>query len=368
MRVVVAMSGGVDSSVAAVLAREAGHEVIGISLQLWDYSGTDENKFGTCCSPDDLYDARRIAEQLEIPFYVVNAQTDFRKHVVDEFTSSYARGETPNPCVRCNDHVKFDRLLDMTDALGGEMLVTGHYARRETLDDGRFILRKAVDRAKDQTYFLFTLDQARLRRLWFPLGGMTKDAVRELAMNRGLPTASKHDSQELCFVPDNDYGRFIETQGIEATAGDIVDVQGRVRGRHRGLHHYTIGQRRGLGIASPDPLYVLALDLPGNRLIVGPDQALFEHGLVARGVSWVAGEPGSDEDVLARIRYRAREVPVQLQALGQGRYVVRFAEPQRAVTPGQAVVFYRDDQVLGGGWIESSAGSGRQTDIETYAV
>jgi len=328
--------------------------VIGVSLQLWDYSQSDENKFGTCCSPDDLYDARRVAEQLGIPFYVVNAQEEFRTHVVDGFTASYARGETPNPCVHCNDTVKFDRLLSLTDGLGADMLVTGHYAQRATLEDGSHVLRKARDTGKDQTYFLFKLDQARLARVMFPLGGMTKQEVRELAMARGLPTASKHDSQELCFVPDNDYGSFLEGEGLEPVLGDIVDLEGRIRGRHRGLHHYTIGQRKGLGIGASAPLYVLALDRAHNRVIVGSEQDLFQHGLIARGITWVGGEAPEDLAMAARIRYRANEVPVLLQQLEGDRYRVLFVEPQRAVAPGQAIVFYRDDLVLGGGWIEGA--------------
>jgi tRNA-specific 2-thiouridylase len=352
MRVVVAMSGGVDSSVAAVLMRKAGHDVVGISLQLWDHSGTDENRFGSCCSPDDLYDARRVAEQLDMPFYVINAQADFRKHVVDGFTQSYLRGETPSPCVNCNDYVKFDRLLEITEKLGGDRLVTGHYARTRVHPDGRVSLHRAADRAKDQTYFLFSLRQDRLSRVLFPLGDMTKDEVRELAMANGLPTASKHDSQELCFVPDNDYGAFLEGEGATPVPGEIVDLEGRVRGIHRGLYRYTIGQRRGLGIASPEPLYVIGMDLERNRLLVGPDSSLFRHGLIARDVSWIREEPQVDDDVQGRIRYRSRDSSLRLTRLGDGRYLVYFAEPQRAITPGQAVVFYSGDQVLGGGWIE----------------
>jgi tRNA-specific 2-thiouridylase len=368
MRVVVAMSGGVDSSVAAMIARDAGHDVVGISLQLWDHSGIDENRFGTCCSPDDLYDARRVAEQIGIPFYVVNAQADFRRHVVDAFTASYLRAETPNPCVHCNNHVKFDRLLELARGLGADLLATGHYARKTILPDGRYALRRAVDPAKDQTYFLFHLDQERLERIWFPLGEMTKQEVREYAMARGLPTASKHDSQELCFVPDNDYAGFIEAQGVKADPGEIIDLEGRVRGRHRGLFHYTVGQRKGLGISSSDPLYVVALDHGANRVIVGPDRALFQQGLEARGVNWISGQPAPDEEVSARIRYRARDAAVRWRLLEAGRYEIRFAEPQRALTPGQAIVFYKDDRVLGGGWIHRNLQPGFVSDVPSLVV
>lgn len=368
MRVVVAMSGGVDSSVAAALMKEAGHEVIGMALRLWDYSGHDENNFGTCCSPDDLYDARRVAQLLEIPFYVVNSEKDFRQQVVESFTQSYLQGETPNPCVHCNDTVKFERLLQLARGLGAERLATGHYARKVLLPNGKEVLRKAADGSKDQTYFLFRLDQERLNEVFFPLGDFTKTEVRAMAEARGLPTASKHDSQELCFIPDNGYGQFIEAQGHAAVPGDIVDLTGRVLGRHRGLFHYTIGQRRGLGIAHPDPLYVLGVDVARNQLLVGPDQALFRSGLLARDVNWVAGPPAPSEELSARIRYRAREVPVKWMARPDGQYELYFATPQRAVTPGQAVVFYQEDRVLGGGWIVGPIDAPQPSELAAYAV
>lgn len=367
MRVVVAMSGGVDSSVAAALMKEAGHEVIGMALRLWDYSGRDENNFGTCCSPDDLYDARRVAQLLDIPFYVVNSERDFRQQVVESFTESYLKGETPNPCVHCNDTVKFERLLQLARGLGAERLATGHYARKHLLPNGKEVLRKAADAGKDQTYFLFRLDQARLNEVLFPLGDFTKSEVRAMAESRGLPTASKHDSQELCFIPDNGYGQFIEEQGHKAEPGDIVDLDGRVMGRHRGLFHYTIGQRRGLGIANPEPLYVLGVDVKQNRLLVGPDHALFRTGLLAREVNWVAGPPDASMELSARIRYRSKEVPVKWRRREDGRYELYFATPQRAVTPGQAVVFYHDDCVLGGGWIDGPIDA-PQTEAPVYAV
>lgn len=368
MRVVIAMSGGVDSSVAAALLKEAGHDVIGLALQLWDYSHTDEDKFGTCCSPDDLQDARRVAQLLDIPFYVVNSERDFRQQVVDSFTESYLKGETPNPCVHCNDTVKFERLLTLAQGMGADMLATGHYARKEQLPNGLEVLRKATDRTKDQTYFLFRLDQARLNQVLFPLGALTKPEVRALAEARGLPTASKHDSQELCFIPDQGYGQFIEEQGHPAEPGDIVDLEGRKLGRHRGLFHYTIGQRKGLGIAHPEPLYVLALDVEHNQLVVGSDKHLFRQGLLAREVNWVAGEPDPEEPLSARIRYRATEVPVRLVRRDEGLYEVYFVTPQRAITPGQAVVFYQGELVRGGGWIVSALAPSATDAEAAYAV
>lgn len=381
MRVVVAMSGGVDSSLAAALLKEQGHEVIGMALRLWNYAdaeqtrqkqGTDcetpNDQVGTCCSPDDLFDARRIAEQLDIPFYVSSAERDFKKHVVDDFTAAYLNGITPNPCVHCNDTVKFDRLLQLALGLGADALATGHYARKVQLPDGRALLRKAVDSSKDQTYFLFRLEQERLAKVIFPLGEFTKPEVRAMAEARGLPTASKHDSQELCFVSRDGHGAFIEEQGFSAEPGDIVHIDGPVVGRHRGLYHYTVGQRRGLGVAWEEPLYVLGLDMPKNQLVVGPDRLLFRSGLVAQEVTWTAGPPDPSVELKARIRYRGKEVPVRLEALDGARWAVYFASPQRAITPGQAIVFYQDDLILGGGWIVEPLPERSQAEPLAWAV
>jgi len=354
MRVVVAMSGGVDSSVAALLMQEAGHEVIGVSLQLWDYSTHDENKFGSCCSPDDLYDARRVAEKLEMPFYVVNAEAEFRREVVDAFVATYGQAETPSPCVHCNHRVKFRRLVQIARGLGADRLVTGHYVRSHRSAEGAVRLFKALDGAKDQSYFLFNLSQSVLSYLDFPLGTLTKAEVRARASAIGLPTASKHESQELCFIPENDYVAFLAGGGGEMPEGDIVDVAGVVLGRHRGLHRHTIGQRKGLGIAASEPLYVLGMDSASNRLIVGSNQALFLDGLLARDVVWLQGKPPEDLHLWARIRSRAREARMTLHpAESDGEWTVQFEEPQRAISPGQAVVFYNGDELLGGGWIVS---------------
>ncbi len=350
MRAVVAMSGGVDSSVAALLSVRAGYEVVGVALQLWDHSQVDENLFGTCCSPDDLHDARRVCDDLGIPFYVIDSQSDFREKVVDGFIASYSRGLTPSPCIHCNNRVKFARLLDLADEFGGARLVTGHYARIEGREHGGFRLLRGIDRRKDQSYFLFNLSQDDLARIDFPLGGLFKQDVRELARKHGLPTASKHESQELCFVPDGDYAAFLEKEGLEARPGEIVNEKGEIMGYHKGIHRYTIGQRRGLGIAAPHPLFVLDLDHARNRVIVGENKRVFSSSLVARNVCWVNGNP--EKEVQARIRYGAEPAAARVRDLGDGSWKVEFRKPQRAVTPGQAVVFYRDEEVVGGGWIE----------------
>jgi tRNA-specific 2-thiouridylase len=356
-RVVVAMSGGVDSSVAAALLKERGSEVIGMTMQIWDYSSfTDEHgeKFGTCCSLDDVYDARRVAESLEIPFYVVNFEKQFEAAVIDRFCDDYFNGRTPNPCVLCNQVLKFEILLRRARELQADYLVTGHYAQL-TEEDGHMALRKGRDRNKDQTYFLFTLTSEQMQYIRFPLGGMTKEEVRGHAARLGLQVAEKPESQDICFVPDGNYVRFLEEQrGPGTMNGDIVYIDGRVLGRHQGTYRYTIGQRRGLGLAWPQPLYVVGIDAVNRRVIVGEKQHLGISRCHVFDVNWLITPPSGTIEASCRIRYRHQEVTSKITTLDDGTVQVDFDEPQKGVTPGQAAVFYDDDRVLGGGWISSS--------------
>ena len=354
-RVVVAMSGGVDSSTAAALLKEQGYDVIGISMQLWDYTEGERDGFGSCCSLDDLYDARRVADKLDIPFYVVNFEEMFSKAVVDYFVESYLQGETPNPCLKCNQVLKFEVLLKRALELEADFLATGHYARvMYNADTGRYLLLRGKDLTKDQSYFLFTMTQEQLSRIIFPLGDLTKTDVRRLAKKIGLNVAEKKDSQEICFAPE-DYPSFVAqyTGHRKDTKGDIVDVHGKVLGIHNGLYRYTIGQRKGLGVARGEPLYVLKIDTEKNQLVVGPEKGLFSEGLIAREANWIGiSSLESEIEVLARIRYRHRGAEAVVSPLDDGRVEVRFKRPEKSITPGQAVVFYKGDEVVGGGWIE----------------
>lgn len=355
-RVVVAMSGGVDSSVAAALLKEQGCEVIGMTMQIWDYSSfTAEHgeSFGTCCSLDDVYDARQVAESLEIPFYVVNFEKQFAKEVIDRFCDDYFNGLTPNPCVICNQVLKFEILLRRARELQADYLVTGHYAQL-VHEDGLFSLRKGMDRNKDQTYFLFTLTQEQMKYVRFPLGGMTKNEVREHAVRLGLKVAEKPESQDICFVPDGDYVRFLEEQrGSGAMNGDIVHVDGQVLGKHQGIYRYTIGQRRGLGLTWPEPLYVVAISAENRRVMVGEKHHLQVNACLVDNVNWMIDLPKLPFEAACRIRYRHVEVPATIAPLADGSVEVTFRESQAGVTPGQAAVFYDGDRVLGGGWISS---------------
>ena len=356
MRVVVAMSGGVDSSVAAALLRAEGHEVIGVTLNVWPKPApsAQPEREDACCSLSAVEDARRVADSLGIPHYTLNFREVFAATVIKDFVAEYQRGRTPNPCLRCNEHVKFGALLDRAEALGADYIATGHYARI-AYDGlrGRYLLRKGLDPAKDQSYVLYALRQAQLARTLLPLGEMTKAETRRLAAELRLAVADKAESQELCFVPDNDYGSFLRDQaGLAPPAGPIFDQAGRQMGTHRGLVYYTVGQRRGLGLAAGEPLYVIALDPERNALVVGPESTLYASCLVAEAVNLVAvPELPAPAMAKAKVRYRAPEAEAQVSQLPGGRLRVRFAQPQRAIAPGQAVVAYQGDEVLGGGTI-----------------
>jgi tRNA-specific 2-thiouridylase len=355
MRIVVAMSGGVDSSVAAALLAEQGHDVIGVSMQLYDAS--DERAFGSCCSIDDLNDARRVAAAIAIPHYMLNFERQFQEQVVSNFVGEYVAGRTPLPCAHCNSDLKFATLVDRAAGFGADAVATGHYARVEREEaSGRFVLKRGVDAAKDQAYFLFSLTQAQLARAVFPVGDRPKDEVREYARRRGLPVASKPDSQEICFIPDHDYASFVATHAAAVpTDGVIVDENGRVLAQHGGIHRFTVGQRKGLGLAaSPTgaPMYVLELRPADRQVVVGPKSSLERTALTASGVNWIGGEPAAPLRVAAQIRHRHQAAPATARALPDARAEVVFDAPQIAITPGQAVVFYDGDVVLGGGWIE----------------
>jgi len=357
MRIVVAMSGGVDSSVAAALLAEQGHDVIGVSMQLYDNSGgTTEGgrSYGTCCTIDDLHDARRVAAAIDIPHYILNFESQFNDTVVSNFVREYVAGRTPIPCAHCNSDLKFAALLDRAVGLGASALATGHYARIARDEDGRFHLLRGLDHGKDQSYFLFSLTQAQMAQALFPIGHLDKPTVREHARRLGLRVAEKPDSQEICFVPDHDYAAFVEREAPELTrAGAIVAADGRVVGTHEGVHRFTIGQRKGLRLSSSDPLYVLAIDAASARVTVGPKDALGRETLTAALVNWTSGEAPLDwAPVAAQIRHRHTAAPGRVRALDGQRAEFVFDEPQSAVTPGQAVVFYADEEVLGGGWIE----------------
>jgi tRNA-specific 2-thiouridylase len=324
-------------------------------MQIWDYrnfTAPGGQHFGTCCSLDDVYDARRVAEQLDVPFYVVNFEEEFARQVIDSFCDDYFKGRTPNPCVLCNQKLKFELLLRRAAELEADFLATGHYARIVRQGD-RYSLRKGVDIAKDQSYFLFTLTQAQMAMVRFPLGDLTKEEVRAHAARFQLRVAEKAESQDICFVPDGDYVRFLEEQrGAGTMDGEIVHVDGRVLARHRGTYRYTIGQRRGLGIAWPEPLFVVAIDAEQRRVIVGEKQYLAVAEFSMTGVNWLIPPPVGTLDAACRIRYRHSEVQSQIQIVDDNIVIIRTKEAQAGVTPGQAAVFYRGDEVLGGGWID----------------
>ena len=355
MRIVVAMSGGVDSSVAAALLAREGHEVVGLSMQLYDHSAPGADgavRFGSCCTIDDLHDARRVAASIGIPHYIVNFERQFEETVVANFVSEYTRGRTPIPCVHCNGDLKFATLAARAHGLGADLVATGHYARVERAG-GAAVLKRGVDSAKDQSYFLFTLTQEQLSHAMFPVGALDKAAVRSLAQELGLSVADKPDSHEICFVSDGDHAGFLESHGAAATPGAIRDVSGRVVGTHEGVHRFTVGQRKGLGLSSPVRLYVVGIDAEQGAVTVGPREALERSELTASGVNWIAGTPpAAGTRVTAQIRHRHREAAAWVTPLTGDRLSLVFDEPQHAVAPGQAVVVYDGDVVLGGGWID----------------
>lgn len=352
MRVVVAMSGGVDSSVAAALLHEEGHEVIGVSMQLYDQSGPEA--FGSCCSLDDLHDARRVAVSLGLPHYMMNFERQFQATVMANFVGEYVAGRTPLPCAHCNSDLKFATLLDRAQGLGADRLATGHYAQVDVTADGAHRLRRGTDAGKDQSYFLFSLTQTQLARATFPVGALSKAEVRAHARRLGLDVADKPDSQEICFVPDGDYAAFVARRAPEvARPGRIVHIDGRTLGTHAGVHHYTVGQRKGLGISTSAPLYVIHIDAESGRVTVGPKTALDRTTLTASGVNWISGvAPSGWVEVTAQIRHRHRAASARLRSLGEGHAEAEFDLAQPAITPGQAVVFYDGDAVVGGGWID----------------
>jgi len=353
MRVVVAMSGGVDSSVAAGLLAEAGHDVVGLSMQLYDQRDPAQS-FGSCCSLDDLYDARRVAAVIGIPHYVVNFEDRFKKTVVENFVSEYAAGRTPIPCVHCNADLKFASLAERAAGFDAAAVATGHYAQVDFDEDTRkYRLRRGIDRGKDQTYFLFSLTQDQLAHALFPVGALTKAEVRVHAERLGLPVAQKADSHEICFVPDGDAAGFVERHLDHGPReGPIVDTGGRQIGRHGGVHRFTIGQRKGVGVSTGTPLYVVRLDAAEARVTVGPREDLGRSAFTATGVNWIAGAPpDGPARVTARVRHRHQDAPATVTPTGRDTVQVRFDDPQVAVTPGQAAVFYRADEVVGGGWI-----------------
>jgi len=354
-RVVVAMSGGVDSSTSAALLKEQGFEVIGLSMQLWDYSKGEEKgegAAGSCCSLEDIYDARRVCDTLAIPFYVVNMEGVFSREVIDYFVKGYLGGSTPNPCIKCNEVMKFTVLLKRAMELEADFLATGHYARIRIDKDGGYRLLKGVDGGKDQSYFLFTMRQGQIKKVLFPLGELDKGRVRELAKKFGLRVSAKKESQEICFVQNGRYADFVSVEAGSSTSGEIVDGEGNIIGTHRGLFRYTIGQRKGLDIKRGDgPFYVTGMDVKRNRLIAGRDKELYSSGLFARDINWINSPPSKGERIIAKIRYRHIGADSFILPEKDGISVI-FSTPQKSVTPGQAVVFYRGEEVLGGGWIE----------------
>ncbi len=350
--VLVAMSGGVDSSVTALLLKQEGYEVVGVTMKLWEHEDDSESRFQRCCSPSDIRDARRVADALGINFYVIDLVKEFKEEVVSNFINEYSTGRTPNPCILCNSRMKFHHLLRKADELGIYYLATGHYAI--IIKEGHnYYFKKAYDRRKDQSYFLFNTPSGVLPRLLMPIGAFYKDDVRGIARKNSLKVADKPDSQEICFIPDNNYSKFLIKSGLKERRGRIVDSRGNILGYHSGFFNFTVGQREGLGIASGRRLYVTEIDAHSNTVVVGDDEDTFKKEFFVQKPNWFI--PLKDGDVIdcnVKVRYRSYDAPCRCEIINDNVVKVILKEPQRAITPGQAAVFYQDDILIGGGWIE----------------
>src|SRR6056297_3611277 len=357
MRIAVAMSGGVDSSLTAILLREQGHDIIGLTAKILMCEEMDgsEPRYDVCCSPESINDARRVALEAGFSHHIVNVEDDFSREIVDPFCGEYLRGRTPSPCIHCNARIKFRHLMDRAAELGCQAMATGHYAGVDQTPEGRYYVTAGKDPVKDQSYFLFSLSQQILEYVIFPLGSYTKQDIRRMAREHSLHVAERPESQEICFIPDDDYPAYIQRHtGITPPPGDIVDTTGKVIGSHRGIHRYTIGQRRGLGIAAPHPLYVVEIDAENNTIIAGPRDALNRDGLTAANISYM--KTTSLHDIHARVKTRSTQTPFKAALTEEnGEVRVLFDEPHTGITPGQAAVFYDEKgNILGGGWIKKS--------------
>lgn len=353
-RVVVAMSGGVDSSVAALILKEQGYEVIGISLKVWDETSSIK-RTKTCCSLEDINDARAVCSRLGIPFYAFNYKKEFEQKVINRFVSEYQKGRTPNPCILCNQHIKFDQLLQEAKKLGAQHLATGHHARIQKDADGVYHILKGKDLAKDQSYVLYQLGQEQLKHVLLPIGEITKEEVRQKALSINLPTATKPESQDICFIPNRDHASFIQTYYPQSAGepGNFVDKNGNILGRHRGIHVYTVGQRRGLGIGFEERLYVTRIDAEKNEVELGVKEDLATHGIKTTEVVWTNPHLKGRVECGVKVRYQKDEIPCWVERDEEGKQAkVYFKKPYQAISPGQAAVFYQGDKVLGGGWIE----------------
>ena len=368
--VVVAMSGGVDSSVVAGLLHHKGYRVIGITLQLWDYTpasnGGSTKEFGTCCALDDVYDARRVCQTLGVPHYVLNYESEFKDKVVDDFVETYLAGATPIPCVRCNQRIKFDSFMEKAKALGGDVLVTGHYVRKKINENGKPVMLRGKDHAKDQSYFLFTTNKEQLEYSDFPLGNLSKDETRELGKRMGLHVHQKKDSQDICFVPGGDYREVVKKYAPTAIEkGKFIDESGKTLGSHQGIIGYTVGQRKGLPGGFEVPMYVVEIRPQTNEIVLGPKESLNCQTFTVKELDWLADDVALDNlECDAQVRYAHRGAPAALKDLGNGRVEVTFFSPESQVSPGQAAVFYDGERMLGGGWIEVPEQSKLKTKVQ----